>query len=152
MQSRLNQSALLLPEAMQALQTLAASTENSGLPQRTAELVHMRVSQLNGCGVCLYGGTLKLKRAGETDERLATIAAWRDTPFFSDAERAALALAECVTRLDNHADPVPDDVWNEAARHYDEKQLAALVLAISVVNVFNRLNIATKQVAGSWKP
>jgi AhpD family alkylhydroperoxidase len=152
MQPRLTQPALLLPDAMQALQALGASIENSGLPPRTAELVHMRISQINGCGVCLYGGAIKLKRPGETDERMNTIAAWRDTPFFSDAERAALALAECLTRLDNHADPVPDDIWNEAARHYDEKQLAALLIAISAVNVFNRLNIATKQVAGSWKP
>ncbi len=152
MQPRLTQPALLLPDAMQALQALGASIENSGLPQRTAELVHMRVSQINGCGVCLYGGAIKLKRAGETDERMSTIASWRDTPFFSDAERAALALAEALTLLDNHTDPVPDDIWNEAARHYDEKQLAALLIAISAVNVFNRLNIATKQVAGSWKP
>jgi AhpD family alkylhydroperoxidase len=152
MQARLNQPALLLPEAMQALQSLAASIENSGLPQRTVELVHMRVSQINGCGVCLYGGAIKLKREGETDERLATIASWRDTPFFSEAERAALALAESVTHLDNHADPVPDAVWNEAARHYDDKQLAALLIAISNINTWNRLNIATKQIAGDWKP
>jgi AhpD family alkylhydroperoxidase len=152
MQARLNQPALLLPEAMQALQSLAASIENSGLPQRTVELVHMRVSQINGCGVCLYGGAIKLEREGETDERLATIASWRDTPFFSEAERAALALAESVTHLDNHADPVPDAVWNEAARHYDDKQLAALLIAISNINTWNRLNIATKQIAGDWKP
>jgi AhpD family alkylhydroperoxidase len=116
--------ALLLPEAMQALQALGTAIANSGLPHRTVELVHIRVSQINGCGVCLYGGALKLKREGETDERLSTIASWRDTPFFSDAERAAFALAESLTRLNNDADPVPDDIWNEATRHYDEKQVA----------------------------
>jgi AhpD family alkylhydroperoxidase len=137
---------------MQALQAVAVSSEKSGLAGPSPELVHMRISQINGCGVCLYGGFIKVKRAGETDERMTTIATWRDTSFFSDAERAARALAECVTRLDDHVDAVPNNGWNEAARHYDEKQLAALILAISAVNVLNRLNVATKQIAASWQP
>jgi alkylhydroperoxidase family enzyme len=90
-----------------------------------------------------------LKKAGETDERLFTIAAWRDAPYFSDAERAALALTEAATRLSDRADPVPDEIWNEAARHYDEPALAALVIAIATIKAWNLLNVATRQVAGS---
>jgi len=90
------------------------------------------------------------KQSGETDERLFAVAAWRDTPYFTGAERAALALAESVTRLNDHSDPVPDGIWNEAARHYDERALAALLLAIAAVNVWNRLNASTRQVAGEW--
>ena len=87
---------------------------------------------------------------GETDERLMSVAAWRDAPYFTDAERAVLALTDAATRLADQADPVPDETWNEAARHFDEKQLAALVLAIALINVWNRLNVVTKQVAGEW--
>lgn len=93
-----------------------------------------------------------LQKAGETPARLATVAAWRDAPFFSNAERAALALTESLTKLPEHGEPVPEAVWNEATRHFDEAQLAALVLAIASTNVWNRLNIATKQVAGAWMP
>lgn len=91
-----------------------------------------------------------LKRAGESDQRLFTVAGWRDTPYFTDAERAALALTEAVTRLSDRADPVPDEIWEEAARHYDETQLSALLLAIAAINVWNRLNVPTRQVAGEW--
>jgi AhpD family alkylhydroperoxidase len=143
--------AMIVPGAMQALQELAAVVEKSELPRRTAELVHLRISQMNGCSTCVYGGYFGLKKGGETDERLATVAAWRDAPYFTDAERAALALAEAATRLDA-ADPVPDEIWNEAARHYDEPQLAGLILTITNTNVWNRLNIVTKQVAGAWTP
>jgi alkylhydroperoxidase family enzyme len=90
------------------------------------------------------------KKAGETDERLFTVAAWREAPYFTDAERAALALTEAVTRLSDRADPVPDEIWREATRHYDEPALAALILSIAVINVWNRLNVATRQVAGEW--
>lgn len=89
------------------------------------------------------------KRAGETDERLHAVAAWRDAPYFDGAERAALALAEGVTRLSDRSDPVPDDVWAVAAKHYDEQQLGALVLAIGLVNLWNRTNVTTKQIAGA---
>jgi AhpD family alkylhydroperoxidase len=109
----------------------------------------MRASQINGCGVCLDGHAAHALELGETPERMATIAAWRDTPYFSDAERAALALTEAVTRLADRPDPVSNEVWSEAARHYDEQQLAALVLCIANINVWNRLNVATRQVAGA---
>jgi alkylhydroperoxidase family enzyme len=95
-------------------------------------------------------GARSAKKAGETDERLFAVAAWRETAYFDDAERAALALAEAATRLNDRPDPVPDDVWNEAAQHYNEQQLAAIVLMIAVTNLFNRLNATTRQVAGAW--
>ena len=150
MHARMNHPAMILPEAMKALQTLNAATENRGVPAKTLGLVHLRASQINGCGVCVDMHPRMMKRLGETDERLHAVAAWRDTPYFTDAERAALALTEAVTRLSDRTDPVSDEIWNEAARHYDERGLAALVLSISMINVWNRLNVATQQVAGEW--
>ena len=116
------------------------------------ELVSLRASQINGCGVCLHGHTKLLRKNGETEERITAVAAWRDAPWFTDAERAALALTEAATRLADRADPVPDAVWDEAAAHFDEQQLAALVLHIAAINLFNRVNVATGQVSGSWEP
>ena len=110
----------------------------------------MRASQINGCGVCVDMHPRLMKQIGETDERLFAVSAWRDAPYFNDAERAALALTEATTRLSDREDPVPDAVWNEAARHYSEAELAALVLAIAIINVFNRVNVATRQIAGEW--
>jgi AhpD family alkylhydroperoxidase len=110
----------------------------------------LRASQINGCGVCVDMHPRMMKRIGETDERLHAVAAWRDTPYFTDAERAALALTEAATRLSDRDDAVPDAVWAEAARHYDETALAALTLAIATINVWNRLNVMTRQVAGEW--
>jgi AhpD family alkylhydroperoxidase len=140
--------ALVVPNAMNALQALGTATHKGGLPARTLELVNLRASQINGCSTCVDGHARIAKKAGETDERLFAVSAWRDTPYFTDAERAALALSENVTRLSDRSDPVPDTVWNEAAKHFDEKELASLLLVISLTNVFNRLNVATRQVAG----
>jgi AhpD family alkylhydroperoxidase len=142
---------MILPGAMQALQALSAAATKAGLPARTIELVHLRASQINGCSVCVDMHSQALRKQGETDERLFTVAAWRDTTFFTEPERIALALAEAVTRVSDKADPVPDELWEEARRHYDERALAALLLAISTVNVWNRLNAATRQVAGAWR-
>jgi AhpD family alkylhydroperoxidase len=149
MKARMKSPAVIIPDAMTAIRSLNEAVQQGGVPQRTLDLVHLRTSQINGCGVCL-GAASKARKNGETDERLFTLSAWRDTPYFSDAERAALALAEAVTRLSDRTDPVPDGIWDEAARHYDEKQLAALVLWIANVNVFNRVNVATRQVPGEW--
>jgi len=140
---------MLLPDAMQALQALAKSAESAGVPAPTLALAHLRASQINGCSVCVDMG-FRFKKPDETAERLFAVAAWRDTPYFSDAERAALALTEAVTRLSDRSDPVPDDVWNEAKCHYNESQLAALILHVAMTNVWNRLNVATKQTAGDW--
>jgi alkylhydroperoxidase family enzyme len=93
----------------------------------------------------------ELKEAGESDERIFAVSGWRDAPYFTDAERAALALTEAATRLSDRPDPVPDEVWDEAARHYDEPELASLVISIAAINAWNRLNVATRQVAGAWK-
>src|SRR5262249_38769396 len=147
MQARMNQPAMVLPDAMKALLALSTSVENHGVTKSLLHLVHFRASQINGCSVCLDMHARELRQANETDERLFTVAAWRDAPYFSDAERAALALTEAVTRLSDRADPVPDEVWNDAARHYDEQALSALLIAISTINVWNRLNVATRQVA-----
>jgi AhpD family alkylhydroperoxidase len=141
--------AMLVTDAMQPTQALWAAAQKGGVPPQTLGLVHLRASQINGCSVCVDGGSRHARKAGETEERLFAVAAWRDSPYFTDAERAALALTEAVTRLSDRADPVPDDVWNEATRHYDERALAALIIAIAAVNVWNRLNVATRQVAGS---
>src|ERR1700749_1828001 len=150
MQSRINNPAMIFPGAIEKLQALSKLTEKSGLSQEIRELVHLRASQINGCSVCVDMHWRNLKCSKETDERVFAVAAWRDAPYFTDAERAALALTEAVTRLSDRPDPVPDEVWNEATRHYDEKQLSALILSIACTNVWNRLNVATAQVAGEW--
>jgi AhpD family alkylhydroperoxidase len=148
MQARMNNPAVVIPDAMTAIRALSEAIRTGGLPQRTLDLVHLRASQVNGCSVCV-GAAARHRADGETDERLFTVVAWRDTPYFTDAERAALALTEAVTRLSDRTDPVPDEIWDEAARHYDEPALAALVLWIATVNVFNRVNVATRQVPGA---
>jgi len=146
----MNNPAMVLPDAQQAIPALKGAIGKGGVPAATLELVHLRVSQINGCGPCLYAGTRAARKAGETEDRLATVAAWREAPWFTDPERAALALAEAVTRMPDRADPVPDGIWDEAARHYDEPALAALVLQIATTNWFNRLNVTVRQVAGVW--
>jgi AhpD family alkylhydroperoxidase len=142
--------ATIIPDAMKAIQALNATTEQGGVPSATLGLVHLRASQINGCSFCCVSGSRHAKASGETDERLFSVAAWREAPYFTGAERAALALTEAVTRLSDRADPVPDVIWDEAARHYDERGLAALILMIATTNVFNRLNVPIRQVAGSW--
>lgn len=152
MQARMKNPVFVIPDALKAIQTLNAATERAGLPRQTVALSHLRASQINGCSVCVDLGTKHARKVGESDERLFAVAAWRDAPYFSEAERAALALTEAVTRLSDRADAVPDEVWSDAARHYDEAALSALLLSISITNVYNRLNVATRQVAGAWKP
>ncbi|MGO6949197.1 carboxymuconolactone decarboxylase family protein [Rhizobium johnstonii] len=152
MQERMGNPALVLPAAMQPLAALSKVPAETGLSPNLLELVNLRASQINGCSVCVDGHPRIAKKLGETYERLFAIGAWRDSPYFSDGERAALALTEAVTRVSDRADPVPDDIWDEATRHYDGRSLAALVIAIANINVWNRLNIATRQIAGAWKP
>ncbi|TCN44639.1 AhpD family alkylhydroperoxidase [Kribbella orskensis] len=150
MQARMKNPAMVLPDAMQPIQNLFKVTYSSGVRQTTLELVHLRASQINGCSACVDSGARNARKAGETDERLATVAAWRETPYFDDAERAALALTEAATRLADRTDAVPDEIWAEAAKHYDEKELAGITLMIAVTNLFNRLNATTRQLAGDW--
>ena len=148
MQQRMTNPATLLPDASDGIQTLLKGIYKGGVPRKTLELVHLRASQINGCSFCVDSGARSAKKAGESDERLFAVAAWRETPYFTDAERAALALAEAVTRLADRADPVPDEIWEEAARHYDEKGLATIILMIATTNLFNRVNVTTRQPAG----
>ena len=149
MQARMKNPAMVLG-AFEPVQALYKAVYNGGVDQATLELVHLRVSQINGCSACVDSGARSARKAGETEERLATVAAWREAPYFSDAERAALALAEAATRLADRPDPVPDEIWDAAADHYGEKGLAAIVLMTAVTNLFNRLNATTRQVAGAW--
>jgi AhpD family alkylhydroperoxidase len=143
--------AMMDPEVMPALHSVGAAVGRGEVSDRTIALVNVRASQINGCGVCLVGHVQAAKKEGETDDRLAAVAGWREAPYFDPAERAALALAESVTRLSDRSDPVPDAVWEEAAAQYDEAQLATLVLAIANINLWNRLNVATRQIAGAYE-
>jgi AhpD family alkylhydroperoxidase len=150
MQARIKNPALSVPGALEALQQLGAAATNAGISETTLYLVHLRASQINGCSVCVDIHSRELEFTGESSERIAMVAAWRESPYFSDAERAALALTEAATRIADRPDPVPDEVWDEAARHYSEPQLAALVVAIAAINAYNRLNATTRQVTGDW--
>ncbi len=149
MQARMKNPAMILPDAMKGIQNLYKAMSQGGVPQQTLELVHLRVSQINGCSACVDAGVRSAKKADETDERLFAVAAWRETPYFTGAERAALALAEAATRLADRADAVPDSIWDEAANHFDEKGLAAIILMIATTNLFNRLNATIKEQAGA---
>jgi AhpD family alkylhydroperoxidase len=150
MHARMKNPVFVIPDAMKALYALDKATE-SQVPFVTRKLVHLRASQINGCSVCVDMHSQELKKAGESDQRVFTAAAWRETPYFTDAERAALALTEAVTRLSDRPDAVPDEIWDEVSRHYDEPALAALTIQIALINVWNRLNCTVRQVAGEWK-
>jgi AhpD family alkylhydroperoxidase len=148
MEPRIDSPAESIPGAMQALLKLGSATKHAGVPATTHYLLQLRASQINGCSVCVDMHSRELKAAGEPDERVNLVATWREAPYFTDAERAALALTEAATRLADRPEPVPDEVWDEAARHYDEAQLAALVLSIATINTWNRINAATRQITG----
>jgi AhpD family alkylhydroperoxidase len=150
MEARITHPAMLLPGAMEALQGLSAAVRASGVPEVTSVLVTLRASQINGCSACVDIHTRELRALNEPDARIFTVSAWRETPYFSDDERAALALTEAATRLADSPDPVPDEIWNEAAAHYDERQLAGLVLGIATINTWNRLNATTRQPTGDF--
>jgi AhpD family alkylhydroperoxidase len=150
MQPRIENPALTVPGVIPALQRMTDAAKKAGVPETTLYLIELRASQINGCSVCADMHSRELKAAGEPDERIFTLATWRETPYFSDAERAALDLTEAATRLADRSDPVPDGVWDEAARHYDESRLAALVLAIAGINAWNRINATTRQITGEW--
>jgi AhpD family alkylhydroperoxidase len=150
MQARIKNPAMSVPGVIDAFEQLGHAASSAGIPETTLYLLQLRASQINGCSVCVDIHTRELEYAGESSERIYAVAAWRETPYFSDAERAALALTEAATRLADRPDPVSDEVWDEAARHYSEPQLAALVVAIATINAYNRLNATTRQIAGKW--
>jgi len=146
----MNNPVMIVPGALEALQQLGSAAGKAGVPKTTLFLVEARASQINGCSVCLDMHSRELKAAGEPDERIFMIAAWREAPYFTDAERAALALTEAATRLADHPDAISDDVWEACVRHYTESQLAGLVVAIAGINAFNRINATTRQMTGNW--
>jgi AhpD family alkylhydroperoxidase len=142
---RMPNPALLIPSAMDALTAVDQAIAGAGVDGRLLALSHLRASQINGCGPCVAGGARQAVSLGVTEEQLHSVAAWRETPWFSDEERAALALTEAVTRLADRSDPVPDEVWDAAAKHFDQPELAALLLTIAMANAVNRLNRPTRQ-------
>ena len=150
MEARMPHPVFVVPAALKALTAYSRAAEGLGISTETIEMVNLRASQINGCSVCVQLHSTSLKKEGMSDERLYAVAAWRDAPYFTDAERVALELTEALTRLADRGDPVSDELWAEAARHYDEQGLSALLIAISSINVWNRLNAATRQVAGAW--
>jgi AhpD family alkylhydroperoxidase len=151
MTARMAHPVMILPEAMEALRALGSAGEKSGVSREIVGLAQLRASQINGCSVCVDAHCRQMKKAGESDERLFAVAAWRDAPFFTSAERATLALAEALTRLNDREDPIDDNVWSEAARHFSETELAGLLVGVAVINVWNRFNVATRQQAGqAW--
>lgn len=150
MQARMNMQKAAA-EGYRAMYALETYLKDSGLPHRTFELVKLRVSQINGCGFCVDMHSHEAKKAGETDERLFAVAAWREAPYFTDEERAALALAEAATRLADNPDGVAEEIWDAAADLYDEPTLAALVMAIAAINAWNRISVTTRQIAGSYR-
>ncbi|GAA2745086.1 MULTISPECIES: carboxymuconolactone decarboxylase family protein [Kitasatospora] len=152
MQARMTNPAYVLPDAMKGIGSILKAVNQGGISQELQELVGLRTSQINGCSACVHGHTVNLRKAGAADERVAAVAAWREAPFFTEAERAALELAETVTRLaDRSADAVPDEQWARVSAHFDEQQLSALILLIGVTNLFNRLNATIKEPAGvTW--
>ncbi|HEY0530739.1 MAG TPA: carboxymuconolactone decarboxylase family protein [Actinoplanes sp.] len=150
-QARITDPDATAPELRQAVNLLYKAAHSAGVEPATLELVHLRASQINGCAPCVDSGARAMRKNGETDERLFTVAVWRETPYFTEPERAALALAEYATRLADQPDPVPDEIWNEAAQHFDQKQLSAIVLWIATTNFFNRLNAAARtQAPQNW--
>ena len=149
--SRMNNPAMIVPEAMAPLQSLGQLLGAlQGPPARALALAMLRTSQLNGCANCLTASCWQLKQQGESDERLMAVSAWRESDAFTAPERAALALAESMTRLSDRSDPVPDAVWEEAAGHFGERELAFLVLGIATENLYNRVNVATRQGRPEW--
>ncbi|HZU56175.1 MAG TPA: carboxymuconolactone decarboxylase family protein [Actinocrinis sp.] len=134
-----------------AIQHLYKAIHAGGVDKRLLSLVHLRASQINGCSPCVFAAIQSAKQAGETDERLHNVVAWRETSFYSDEERAVLALTEAATRLQDGAPGVTDEIWEAATAHFSEEQLGAITLEIAMTNFFNRINRTVREQAGkSW--
>jgi AhpD family alkylhydroperoxidase len=139
------------PAVITAIQQLNKAIYAGGVDPLVLELVHLRASQINGCSPCVFAGVESAKKHGETEERLHNVVTWRETPFFSEEERAALALTEAATRIQDGAPGVTDEIWDAAAAHFDEKQLSAITLDIALTNFFNRINRTIREQAGkTW--
>ncbi|WP_432081781.1 carboxymuconolactone decarboxylase family protein [Streptomyces sp. WAC 04229] len=153
MEARLNLfSNPLAGKLLRHINSAGKAVTDSTLPAATQELVKIRASQINGCGMCLDMHTKDAAKAGETSLRLNLIAAWREAKVFTDAERAALELTEQGTRIADAGGGVTDEAWAKAAEHYDEEQLTALVGLIALINTYNRMNVITQQPAGDYEP
>ena len=139
------------PDVVTAIQQLYKAVHAGGVDPLVLELVHLRASQVNGCSPCVFAGVRSARKQGETDERLHHVVAWRETPFFTDGERAALALTEAATRIQDGAPGVTDEIWDDAAGYFDETQLSAIVLYVALTNFFNRVNRTIREQAGkTW--
>ncbi|MDW6065635.1 carboxymuconolactone decarboxylase family protein [Streptomyces sp. FXJ1.4098] len=153
MESRLNYFGNpLAGKVLKHINSAGKAVSDSTLPAATQELVKIRASQINGCGFCTDMHTKEATLAGETSLRLNLIAAWREATVFTDAERAALELAEQGTRIADASGGVTDEAWANAAKHYDEEQLVALISLIAVINAYNRINVINQQPAGGYQP
>jgi len=150
MEPRMKHPIMVLPGAYKGLTAMSQAAKSTGIDEKLLELVHLRASQINGCGVCVHMHAESLQKSGESYERVLGVSAWRDSPFYSEAERAALALTESVTRIADRGEAVTDEVWQDAVKHFDEEQLSGLLVSIAGINAWNRLNAATRQVAGSY--
>ncbi|MEV5967266.1 carboxymuconolactone decarboxylase family protein [Kribbella sp. NPDC051952] len=149
MTARMKNPAMVLPDAMTGIQNIYKAMHKGGVPETTLELVHLRASQINGCSPCVDAGVKSARKAGESDDRLLQLVAWRESDLFTDAERAALTMAEAATRLADNPEAVTDEIWSDAADHFDEQQLAAIILMIGITNLFNRLNTTIREPAGA---
>ncbi|HET7084010.1 MAG TPA: carboxymuconolactone decarboxylase family protein [Rhizomicrobium sp.] len=151
MQARMTNPVFILPEAMQAMFALNKSIEGK-LPLKTRKLVHLRASQINGCSACVDMHSKELQHDGTPLEHIFAVAAWRETPYFTDAERAALELTENLTRIADRPDPVPDSVWEKVAAQYSQPEIAALLVDIAQINSWNRFNVAVRMMVGEkWE-
>ena len=149
-EKRMENPATLLPETMRAIPHLVGAIQHGGLSPELGELVSLRASQINGCAGCVYGHIYKLRELGTPNERIDTVAVWRHSPYFSEKERLAFELTEAATRLaDSRGEPVSDELWGRLRLHYDEAELAALILSIGLINFFNRVNVTINEPAGS---
>jgi AhpD family alkylhydroperoxidase len=138
-------------DVITAFQHLSKAIHAGGVDPLVLELVHLRASQVNGCSPCVFEGVAVAKKLGETEERLHNVVTWRETPFFTTQERSALALTEAATRIQDGAPGVTDEIWNDAAAHFDENQLSAIILNIAMTNFFNRINRTIREQAGkTW--
>lgn len=138
------------PEALQTLLKLEGYVRKSGLDGKLVELIKIRASQINGCAYCLDMHTKDARAMGETEQRLYLISAWREAPFYTESERAALALTEAVTRISDAG--VPQDLFDQVRRHFDEEQFVDLIMAINAINSWNRIAISTGMVPGDYQP
>jgi len=137
------------PDVISGVKHIYKAIYAGGVPQQILELVHLRASQINGCSYCVDAGAKSAEKAGMSTEKLLAVAGWYENPLFDDAERAALALTEAATRLADRPGAVTDEIWGEAAKHFDEQQLGALVLMVSVSNFFNRINTTLRTPPGT---